>query len=174
MKKPILLISLLMLFLIGCSTKYQVIDQIQANNEELNENIILSHKGFNPSKKIFAKLDKELSDDFIYIFSWVNHLPMASDHFTALVYDRKSKRTFYINNSLEDKNSIEIREKTTNHKEERIVLDYYLKNKIDSLISLPPTFEMGSRYTLFGSRKKEAFVVKNIELDENGKIINPI
>ena len=169
--RTLILLSFWVLTLNSCSSNYQVIDRIQSHHNIEKGNIILSNKGFNPSKKIFARLDKVLSDDFIYIFSWVNHLPMVSNHFTALIYDRESKRTFYINNTLENERLIEIKEESTNHQEEKIILDYYFNNKINTLVSLTPTFDLASQFSLFDSKTEEAYVVENLELDKNSEIL---
>ncbi|WP_445456003.1 hypothetical protein [Flavobacterium sp. HNIBRBA15423] len=83
-KLSFVLIFLIVLFLIGCGNKnYHYIDNIKKgyNVKKENSSIILRHKNFNPSKKVFTKLNNILSDDFIYIYSWVNHLPIDGEVF---------------------------------------------------------------------------------------------
>lgn len=177
MKKLSFVLIFLIIFLIGCGNKnYHYINSIKKdyNIKKENSSIILCHKNFNPSKKVFAKLNNILSDDFIYIYSWVNHLPMAgTNHFTVLVYDRKSNKPLYVSNTLEDTKSISIKENATGFEEEQLILKYYLEKNIDALISLPPAFsssEVGSEYYLFDSVSKEAYVVKNLILNNDGEI----
>ena len=173
MKKSISVLIFFSIILIGCSSNknYQNINSIKKNYNIRNgdNGIILSHKNFNPSKKIFAELNNDLANDFIYIFSWVNHLPISgTNHFKALIYDRKSNKRFYISNTLEDINSINLRDDVTKHKEEQLILEYYIDNKMDALISLSPPFsssEIGSEYFLFDSVSKNTYVIKNMILN---------
>lgn len=177
MKKSLFITFLFMPFLFGCGNKnYQNINNIKKNYNIVkgDNSIILRHKNFNPSNFIFDELDKVMSDDFIYIYSWVNHLPTAgTNHFKGLIYDRKSKKQFYIFNTLENTKSINIDEDTESFKEEILILNYYLENNLDVLISLSPAFsssEVGSEFYLFDSLSKEAFVVKNLVLNNDGEI----
>ncbi|GGD21298.1 hypothetical protein GCM10011343_09690 [Flavobacterium orientale] len=165
-----------MLTLNSCANKnYQYIENIKRDHNTGKENskIILKSKNFNPSKKVFRKLNN-ISDDFIYIFSWVNYLPMAgTNHFRCLIYDRKSRRTFYVFNTLENTKSIYIDDNTIKFKEQKLILNYYLEKNIAALIALSPAFgssEIGSEYYLFDSLSKEAFVIKNLVLNDDGEI----
>ncbi|WP_374173024.1 hypothetical protein [Flavobacterium tructae] len=139
-----------------------------------DNSILLSHKNFNPSKKVFAELNNDLTNDFIYIYSWVNHLPISgTNHFKALIYDRKTNKRFYISNTLKDINSINLRDDMTNYKEEQLILEYYIDKRIDDLISLSPPFsssEIGSEYFLFDSLSKNSYVIKNMVLNNKGEI----
>lgn len=177
MKKLIFLLMFFSTILIGCSnTNYQIINNLKKdyNSRNGDNDIILSHKKINPSKKIFKKLNKDLGNDFIYIYSWVNHLPTSgTNHFKALIYDRKLDKRFYISNTLEDINSINLKDDLTNYKEEQLILKYYIDNRINALISLSPAFsssEIGSEYFLFDSVSKNTFIVKNMVLNNNGEI----
>ena len=176
--KQITIIAIFLVFLFSsCSTiKYREIDKIRNNYNSSNETnyIALSNRMFNPTKKIFNKLDNSLGENYIYIFSWVNHLPMVSDHFTALLYDVESNETFYINNTLESPNDIKITKKTESHKEEMFILNYYLDNKIDSLTSLPLLYssaEMGTQYSILDISVSKAYVIENLFLNEKGQIL---
>ncbi|GIQ61169.1 hypothetical protein Flavo103_43040 [Flavobacterium collinsii] len=177
MKKSIFALVFFSTILIGCSNKnYQNISNMEKNYNIRNGDtgIILSHKKFNPTKKVFAELNNNLTNDFIYIYSWVNHLPISgTNHFKALIYDRKSNKRFYISNTLEDINSINLRDDMANYKEEQLILGYYIDNKIDTLISLSHPFsssEIGSEYFLFDSVSKNTYIIKNLVLNNNGKI----
>lgn len=177
MKKSLFVLIFFSIFLVGCSNKnYQKIDNMKKNYNIRNgyTGIILSHKKFNPSKQVFAELNNDLTNDFIYIYSWVNHLPISgTNHFKALIYDRKSNKRFYISNTLKDINSINLKDDMTNYKEEELILDYYLDNRMNILISLSPSFsssEIGSDFFLFDSVSKNTYVIKNLVLNNNGDI----
>lgn len=177
MKKSIVGFVFFILFLNSCANKnYQLIENIKRNYSIRNGNnsILIKSKNFNPSRKVFSILNNVLSDDFIYIFSWVNHLPLAgANHFRCLIYDRKSNKTFYVFNTLEDTKSININEDNINFKEQKLILKDYLENNLEPLISLPTTFrssEVGAEYYLFDSLSKEVFVVKHLILNDDGEI----
>jgi len=177
MKKSLVILIYLIPFLIGCGNKsYQCIDNIKKdyNFRNENNNIITTHKNFDPSKKIFNRLNNVLSDDFIYIFSWVNHLPLSgTNHFKCLIYDRKSKKHIYIFNTVENYKSLIITYSATDFNEEKLILDYYLEHRVDVLVSLRPAFissEVGSEYYLLDSTSNKAYVIDNLVLDSNGEI----
>lgn len=177
MKTFIILFLLSALMLSGCSNQYKVVKQIKSGYEIENEPIILSHKQFNPSKIIFRNLRGDLSDNFVYIFSWSNDLPLVSNRFTGLIYDQNSDRKFYLSNTILNKKLLQIKESSSVHNEEEIILDYYLKNKIDSLTSLPQLFsssEAGASYTLFDTKKRKAYVIDNLILGVDGKVLKSI
>lgn len=171
MKKSLIIILFFISFLMGCSNKnYQCIENIKGdyNIKNGNNGILIAHKNLNPSKKIFQKLGNDISDDFIFIYSWVNHLPLSSNHFRCLIYDRKSKRKFYISNTEERPDSFNIHSATTEFREEMLILSYYMESKIITLTSLPKAFsssEIGSEYYLFDSASKEAYVIENLVLE---------
>ncbi|MFW0739983.1 hypothetical protein [Flavobacterium sp. T12S277] len=177
MKKSILTLIFFSTILVGCSNKnYQNINNMKKayNTRNGDAHIILSHKNFNPTKKIFLELNNNLTNDFIYIYSWVNHLPISgTNHFKSLIYDRKSSKQIYISNTLKDVNSINLRDDKTNYKEEQLILDYYIGNRMDAIISLSPPFsssEIGSEYFLFDSVSKNTYVIKNLVLNNNGEV----
>lgn len=161
----------------SCSTaKYKVLEDIQkeysSNNSE-SAYLRISNGKINSTKKVFRKLDDSLSNDYVYIFSLVNHMPMVSNHFQALVYDRKLERTFYVSNSLENVKLITITERTESFQEEKLILKYYLNNRIEDLLSLPILFsstEMGTNYSVLDSTTKKGFEIENLCLNINGPI----
>ena len=176
MNISLLLLIFCTLFIFSCSNNnYRNIETLKKNYNLKNEKtgIVLSHKKFNPSKKVFENLNNDLTDDFIYIYCWVNHLPITTNHFQALIYDRKLNKQYYISNTLQDKNLVNLNDDSSKYMEEQLILKYYLDDKIDSLMSLSPPFissEIGSQYSLFDPTLKNTFVIKNLILDNNGEI----
>jgi hypothetical protein len=76
-----------------------------------------------------------------------------------------------------NKKLLQIKESSSVHNEEEIILDFYLKNKIDSLTSLPQLFsssEAGATYTLFDTKKRKAYVIDNLILGVDGKVLKSI
>lgn len=162
---------ILLLLLCSCSNKnYNLIRIIKEdyNNKSVEQSIVLRNKGFNPTKKIFKKIDNELTGDFIFIFSWVNHLPLSgANHYKAIVLDKISNQTFYINNTIEDVNKIYLSTDSANFFEEQIILNGFLNEKIDSLISLKPRYissEIGTDYYIFDSSSKKAYVIEKFTI----------
>lgn len=153
----------------SCSTsKYKVLEGIQKDYSFDNSEssyLRISNGKINSTKKVFRKLNNSLSNDYVYIFSLVNHMPMASNHFQALVHDKKLEKTFYLSNSLENDELITITEKTESFREEKLILEYYLNNRIEDLLSLPVLFssaEMGTNYSLLDSTTKKGFKIENL------------
>ncbi|WP_154652598.1 hypothetical protein [Flavobacterium rivuli] len=171
MKKSLIIILFFISFLTGCSNKnYQCIETIKTdyNNKSENNNIIVTHKNFNPSKKIFNKLGNDISDDFIYIFSWVNHLPSSTNHFQCLIYDRKSKKCLCISNTVNDSKAFNVDNDTMEFEAEKLILNYFFENNINTLVLMPKAFSssgIGPEYYLFDSASKEAYVIENLVLD---------
>ncbi len=173
MKKVLHIIWIL--FLVSCSaSNYKTILDIKERHRKTeNKSIILSHKGFNPSKIIFKKLDKSIGDDLVYIFSWKNNLPMASDQFKALVYDKRTSQTLYVGNNHQNKNDIVIKQDPNHYDEESLILKYYIGGKIEQLVSLKPQFsssEVGTEYYLFDTKSNNAWVISNLILNQDGNV----
>lgn len=176
MKITLYIIILTLPFLLSCSTKnYQKIDGIknQYNAVNTDNSILLQHKKFNPSKKVFAKLNGVLSNDFIYIFSWVNHLPRTNNHFSTLIFDKKNSRKYYIFNTEDEIKTILIKESKDDYEEQKLILEYYLKGEIDILESLSSPFissEIGTEYYLFNAGADRVYIIKNLVLNDESKI----
>ena len=167
--KPITI--LFFLFIIyGCANKnYNLIINIKEEYENKNDdNIILRNKSFRPNKEIFKKLNTDITGDFVYIFSWVNHLPIVGiDEYKSILYDKNTQKTYYINNTPENKKKIHIAIENKNFKEEKNLLEGFLDGKIDSLVNLKPRYistETGTDYYIFDSTSKKVFVIKNFTL----------
>lgn len=169
-KTKSIIILFFSLVIYGCSNKNynQIIDIKKEYENNNDDNIILRSKDFKPNKKIFKKLKSDITDDFVYIFSWVNHLPIVGiDEYKSILYDKNTKKVYYINNTPENKKKIHITTENKNFKEEKKLLDGFLNEKIDSLVNLKPRYvssEIGSDYYIFDSTSKKAFVIKNFTL----------
>ena len=124
--KPITI--LFFLFIIyGCGNKnYNLIIDIKEDYENNNDdNIVLRNKSFKPNKEIFKKLKRNVTGDFVYIFSWVNHLPTVGvNEYKSILYDKNTKKVYYINNTLENKKKIHVATESKNFKEEKILINY--------------------------------------------------
>ena len=150
MKQITLLFYLFIIY--GCSNKnYNLIIDIKEEYENNYEDkIVLRDKGFRPNKEIFKKLKTDITGDFIYIFSWVNHLPIVGiDEYKSILYDKNTRKVYYINNTSENKKRINIATENKNFKEEKYLLAGILEGKIDSLVNLKPKYissEIGCDY----------------------------
>lgn len=164
--------------LVSCSVyNYENILDLKKNHETESNPFVLSRKNFRPSKVIFKDLNKKVSGNIIYIFSWVNHMPTISANFSAVVYDKPTGKTFYIGNSLKYPTEILISkdQNTDRYDEELLILKYALNGKINELTSLKPQFssaEIGTYYYVFDTEENNAWFVKNLVLDESGAIFN--
>jgi len=79
-----------------------------------------------------------------------------------------------VSNSLENVNLITITERTESFQEEKLILKYYLNNRIEDLLSLPILFsstEMGTNYSVLDSTTKKGFEIENLCLNINGQIL---
>ncbi|MCW1147805.1 hypothetical protein [Flavobacterium lacisediminis] len=165
-------LGIVFIFLLSsCSIKnYNSIENLKElhNHQNPDKLIFLNKKNFNPSKKIFKKINGKITNDFVYIFSWVNHLPIAgTKHFKALIYDKNSKEVFYVNNTFEDSKTILFSKNVKNFKEEKLILKCYNNGIIDSLLILKPRFvssEIGASYYIFDSNEKKVYFLSNFTL----------
>lgn len=158
----------------GCvPVNYKKINSMKKEFNESNSDdiIVINNNKFNPTEYLFKKLDGKISNDFIYIYSWVNHLPrVGTNHFIAMVYDQKTKKVFYVNNEENNKliNINEFKSNPNIFMTEEFILKQYLDNNIAFLNSFKPTFssaEVGSEYYLFNSMSNKVYLLKNILLD---------
>ena len=105
-KTKSIIILFFLVIIYGCGDKNynQIIDIKKEYENNNDDNIILRSKDFKPNKKIFKQLKKDITGDFVYIFSWVNHLPIAGiDEYKSILYDKNTQNIYYINNTSENK-----------------------------------------------------------------------
>lgn len=89
---------------VGCSTtNYRYVDSLKKdfNSSYPKDPIFIKIQEYNPSKKIFKKLDGKISNEFVYIFTWINHMPtVGTKHFNAIIYDYKTKKNIMLKMKL--------------------------------------------------------------------------
>lgn len=179
----IIIVIIIGSFLISCGSKnFRKLSAIETvyNGVNAKNTINLSKGSFNPSKDIFKRLGDSLSSNYIYVYSWVNHLPQSgTKHFSAVVYDYESDTTYYIANTLEKPKLIQITNSNDENLflEEKFILKNYIEGKSDFLLAIKPKFissEIGSDYYLLDSKLNTAYVFKNIILHNEGGLFNEI
>ena len=124
------------------------------NDTSTNRKVILQFKNFNPTKQLFSKLSKEISNsnDLVYLFTWSNDLPTVTLRLSAILLDRSANKKYYAFN-LKGERSIQITgQQPTNFDSHNLVLDKFLTGQVDTLYAWQNLFssaEMGQDYYLF-------------------------
>ncbi|MEI6949846.1 hypothetical protein V9K67_21850 [Paraflavisolibacter sp. H34] len=172
MKFAIIGLSFLILF--SCSPKpYKVVQSAKNEyNASSNGTLIYLQRKINPLKLIFKRLDRKIDEEnFVFIFSWVNHLPIAgTNDFRALFVDngRNKKRFFY--NKIEAPKTVYMVTDNSNFRDLDFILGKVLEGKVEDLASLPPKFssaEVGEQFYVFDIKngKAKVYIIKNFFLD---------
>lgn len=168
--KKITLIIFMYVFSVGCtSLKYSEIVSLKNNHNSINKtnSITISNKNFHPLRHILRKLKNSISNNYIVIFSWVNHLPRVGvNEFQCLVYDYEAKTTYYIKNEEQNIDSFEIsRIDDKSFKNEKFIMVNYLLGNLEVLSNYKTKFssvEFGTDYNFIDLKTKKVFLFENI------------
>ncbi len=173
--RPIVIYLILSILMFGCSPKHfksLKSNVIKERDENERDYYLLPLK---VAKKTLRTLPKRLSEDFIYIYAPVNHMPSASEHFEVVIYDCQEHKYFTIENSHDYPNDYKINEVTSVSKDFQFILDYYQKGNIAELLNLPELFNSGhifSNYRLYDSKENSLYEINNLFINNNGEIMN--
>lgn len=173
MIKFILIIVFSYIF-ISCSN-LELYKKIESSAKDYNSHninkIILSRKGYNPTKKIFYKLKRNLKNDsIIYIYSWKNNaLTPKNNSFKALVFDESSKLMYYA--SLDNDNIKISKNNNLFFEEKQILKEYCLDENLLLIKKYQNQFsssEIGTSYYIFDIKSSRVILLESIAFDKDG------
>ncbi len=160
------MIYIFSIFIVGCSSQkkltghtealYQKLESGLENlNQSDNDTFYFKSENFNPVKIIFEKLENKLqtTDSLIFVFSWINHLPMAgANHLESIVYDLEKEKTYYLYNYRNDYKNIIVQEiRPDDFNTIDMVFENFQKGDIEYLKNQQNQFssaEMGQDYLI--------------------------
>ncbi len=175
------ILSLIMLsIIISCQSQNNILKDINdlqkvynKQDKKLKKSKILLGRKFNPTKIISNKLATKLNNNnFIYIFSWANTMPITNTHiFYALLHDLSTGKNYYVYNKQENKKNIIIKDKGNQYfiDHEYLLSEYLKMGNLDDLVPFEHqanSAEIGTNYYLFDTQNKKVYNIQNIVFEE--------
>ncbi|MCT3835632.1 hypothetical protein HZQ12_17520 [Elizabethkingia anophelis] len=178
--KKILSLIMLSIIIISCKTQNNILKDINdlqkvynKQDKKLKKSKILLGRKFNPTKIISNKLATKLNNNnFIYIFSWANTMPITNTHiFYALLHDLSTGKNYYVYNKQENKKNIIIKDKGNQYfiDHEYLLREYLKMGNLDDLVPFEHqanSAEIGTNYYLFDTQNKKVYNIQNIVFEE--------